>query len=80
MKPVNYTSTLPAEIWKALESYAQKFKVPKNHIIEEALKAYFDRLKKAEYTHSFKRAAGDSEMASLAEEGLQDYLKILDEQ
>lgn len=79
MKPVNYTSTLPAEILNALDAYAKKFKVPKNRIIEEALKAYFERLKKAEYTYSFKMAAKDPEMKALAEEGLGDYLKILDE-
>ncbi len=79
MKPVTFTSTLPPEIWQALEAYAEKFKVPRNRIMEQALRAYFDRLKQAEYIRSFKKAAGDPEMASLAEEGLEDYLKIIDE-
>ena len=48
--------------------------------MEQALKAYFDRLKQAEYTRSFKKAAGDPEMLSMAEEGMEDYLKILDEE
>ena len=80
MKPVNFTSSLPSELWQTLEAYAQKFKVPKNRIMEQALRAYFNRLKQAEYIRSFKKAAADSEMESLAEEGLEDYLKILDEQ
>jgi len=79
MKPITFTSTLPAEVWKSLETYAVKFKVPRNRIMENALLAYFDRLKQAEYTHSFKRAAADREMNLMAEEGLEDYLKILDE-
>ena len=47
--------------------------------MEQALRAYFDRLKQAEYGRSFKKAAGDPEMETMAEEGLEDYLKILDE-
>jgi len=79
MKPVNFTSSLPADLLQILDSYAQKFKVPKNRIMEQALRAYFERLKQAEYVRSFKKAAGDIEMQTLAEEGLDDYLKILDE-
>jgi predicted transcriptional regulator len=79
MKPVTFTSTLPAEIWQALDAYATKFKIPRNRIMEQALRAYFDKLKQAEYKKSFKKAAGDPEMESLAEEGMEEYLKILDE-
>lgn len=80
MKPVTFTSTLPAEVWQVLDNYASKFKVPRNRIMEQALLAYFDRLKQAEYTRSFQKAAGDPELKSMAEEGLEDYLQILDEQ
>jgi hypothetical protein len=79
MKSVNYTSSLPADILDLLDDYSVKFKVPKNRIIEDSLKAYFEKLKRAEYAHSFKRASGDPEMMDLAEEGLEDYLKIIDE-
>jgi len=44
-----------------------------------ALSAYFEKIKKAEYIRSFKAAAGDEEQLLLAEEGLEEYLKILDE-
>lgn len=76
---ITYTSTLPRELSDALEHYAQQFKVPKNRVIENALRAYFDRLKKAEYVRSFQKANLDEEMLSLAEEGLEDYLSALDE-
>lgn len=79
MKPVVFTSTLPADTWQVLEAYARKFNVPRNKILEQALQAYFGRLKQAEYIKSFKKASGDSELESMAEEGLDDYLKILDE-
>jgi len=73
------TTSLPKEIIGLLSEYADKFNIPKNKILEEALTSYFNRLKKAEYVHSFKKAASDEEMKSMAEEGLADYLKILDE-
>lgn len=80
MKSINYTSSLPADLLEMLEQYAVKFKVPKNRIIEKSLKAYFENLKRAEYIRSFKVAAGDSEIIDMAEEGLDEYLKILDQE
>ncbi len=74
-----FTTSLPNELVEMLSQFAERFNVPKNKILEEALKLYFDRLKKAEYMRSFKKAALNEEMQSLAEEGLADYLKILDE-
>ncbi len=79
MKPVNYTSSLPGDLLQTLDAYARQFKIPKNRIVEKALRAYFEKMKNAEYAHSFRIAAGDSEIGNLAEEGLEDYLKILDE-
>ncbi len=78
-KSIVLTTSLPGDMVNMLSRYAEKFNVPKNKILEEALKLYFDRLKKAEYTRSFRRAAADQEMKTFAEEGLADYLKILDE-
>jgi predicted transcriptional regulator len=77
---MNFTSSLPAETLNQLDLYAKKLRMPKNRVIEKALNAYFERLKKAEYELSFKKAAKDEEMLSLAEEGLEDYLKMLTEQ
>jgi hypothetical protein len=78
MKTTTFTSSLPENLLNLLDDYAARFNVPKNRIIEKALNTYFERLKKAEYIHSFRRAAGDEEVISMAEEGLEDYLKILD--
>lgn len=73
------TTSLPEDMVNMLGRYAEKFNVPKNKILEEALKLYFEKLKKAEYVRSFRKAAEDQEMQFLAEEGMADYLKILDE-
>jgi predicted transcriptional regulator len=73
------TTSLPDEMVNMLSRYAEKFNVPKNKILEEALKLYFDKLKKAEYTRSFRKASLDQDMQNLAEDGLAEYLKILDE-
>ena len=76
---VTYTSTLPSDLSEVLDQYAQLLKVPKNRLIEQALRSYFDNVKRAEYIKSFRRANQDEEMQTLANEGLEDYLKMMDE-
>ncbi|MEO8514862.1 MAG: CopG family transcriptional regulator [Ignavibacteria bacterium] len=73
-----FTSSINTKVMKRLRGYSDKYKMPKNKIIEDALLKYFDELKKAEYISSFKRANKDTEMLQMAEEGLEDYLQILD--
>jgi len=75
---MNLTSSLPYELDHQLDHYAKLLSIPKNRLIEKALNDYFDKIKKAEYENSFKKAAGDAEIYSLAEDGLEDYLKMLD--
>ncbi|RLD59669.1 MAG: CopG family transcriptional regulator [Bacteroidetes bacterium] len=75
-----YTSTLPKELFSTLNEYSQKFSLPKNRIIENALNSYFGKIKQAEYIKSFEKANSDIEMKSMAEEGLEDYLNIIDSQ
>lgn len=74
-----YTSTLPSDMLEQLNEYALKLNMPKNQLIERALRNYFDKLKKAEYIRSFQRAAQDEEVIALAEEDLEDYLKMVEE-
>lgn len=76
---ITYTSSLPKDLLEELNRFAEKLHVPKNQLIERSLRAYFQHLRKLEYILSFQRAAGDEEMLSLAEEGLEDYLDQLDE-
>jgi len=73
-----FTSTLPEEILRKLDETAIKRAVPKNKIIERALRIYLDQLTRAEYIQSYKDAAGDSDIFKMAEEGMGDYLKQLE--
>lgn len=77
MKPISFTSSLPSELLQTLEGYAKQFKMPKNRIIELALKSYFEQLKKAEYAHSFRLASSDKDQKLMVEEGMEEYLKII---
>ena len=73
-----FTSTLPDEILKQLSEQAKKLAVPKNKIIERALSIYLDQLNKAEYIKSYRQAAGDADIITMAEEGMEDYLEQLE--
>lgn len=76
---VTFTSTLPEDIFKKLNETSGKLSVPKNKIIVKALRIYLDQLTRAEYVKSYKQAADDHDILSLAEEGMEDYLKQLEE-
>lgn len=75
---ITYTSTLSNDLMDSLNEFAQKLKVPKNQLIEQALSSYLEELKRMEYVRSFKRANQDDEIKAMAEEGMDDYLKMLD--
>jgi hypothetical protein len=75
---MNFTTSIPAELFERLDEYSKLFKMPKSRILENALNSYFEKIKKAEYIRSFRNAAEDRDMSSIAEEGLEDYLKILE--
>ena len=77
---MNITTSLSPEIISKLDDYSKKFKIPKSRLLEQALESYFEKIRKAEYIRSFRMAASDEETLLLAEEGLDDYLKILGEE
>ena len=70
-----FTSTLPDDLLSSLKNTAEKLTIPKNKIIEKALRIYLDQLNRAEYLKSFKQAANDNEIIMMAEEGMKEYLK-----
>jgi predicted transcriptional regulator len=74
-----FTSTLPDELLKKLNEMASKLAMPKNKIIEKALSIYLDQLTRAEYMKSYRQAGQDTEIMQIAEEGMEDYLKQLEE-
>ena len=76
---ITYTSTLPEELLNKLDKAAKRLSVPKNRLIEKALHIYLDQLSRAEYIRSFKQATDDANLLEMAEEGMADYLKQLDQ-
>ncbi len=75
-----FTSTLPDEVLARLNEMAQKLSMPKNRIIEKALRVYLDQLTRAEYIKSFKRAGADKNLLDIAEEGMAEYLKQISDE
>jgi predicted transcriptional regulator len=75
-----FTSTLPDEIIKQLNEMSGKLAIPKNKIIEKALKIYLDQLVRAEYIKSYSTALEDQDILTIAEEGMSDYLKQLEDE
>lgn len=74
-----FTSTLPDELLKKLNEMAIKQAIPKNKIIEKALQIYLDQLTRAEYIKSFKTANQDDNILLMAEEGMEEYLKQIEQ-
>lgn len=73
-----FTSTLPDDLLQKLAEKATALSLPKNRLIENALRLYLEHLEKAEYIKSYKLAADDENVLNIAEEGMQDYLKQLE--
>jgi hypothetical protein len=63
---------------KSLSEKAEALSMPKNKLIERALRLYLEHLDKAEYIKSYKQAA-DKEILSIAEEGMEEYLNQIKE-
>ena len=74
-----FTSTLPDELLSQLAEYAKRLSIPKNKLIEKALRIYLEQLERAEYAKSYKQMSEDTDLMMLAEEGMTDYLKQIEE-
>jgi predicted transcriptional regulator len=70
-----FTSTLPDELLRMLSEKAASLSLPKNKIIENALRLYLEHLEKAEYIRSYRRMREDKDVLSMAEEGMGEYLE-----
>lgn len=73
------TTSLPDELVQRLAEHAKTMGLPKNKLIEKALSLYLDHLQRATYVTSYKAAGKDYDMLSLAEEGMGEYLKQLED-
>ena len=75
-----FTSTLPNDLLQLLAEKAEKLSIPKNQLLEKALRLYLTHLEKAEYIQSYKRASQDADVMLIAEEGMEDYLNQLSQE
>jgi predicted transcriptional regulator len=75
-----FTSSLPDDLLELLANKAKELSVPKNMLIERALRIYLEQLNRASYIKSYKRMAEDADIKQIAEEGMADYLSQLDEE
>ncbi|MFM1810956.1 MAG: CopG family transcriptional regulator [Flavobacteriales bacterium] len=75
-----FTSSLPEDLLQALALKAKELSVPKNTLIERALRIYLEQLNRAAYVKSYKQMAADTDLQLLAEEGMADYFTQLEEE
>ncbi|MCF8408820.1 MAG: ribbon-helix-helix domain-containing protein [Crocinitomicaceae bacterium] len=75
-----FTSSLPDDLLELLANKAKELSVPKNMLIERALRIYLEQLNRASYIKSYKRMAEDADIKQIAEEGMADYLSQLNEE
>lgn len=73
-----FTSTLPDDLLRLLDEKAKGMSLPKNRLIETALRLYLEDLERAEYKRSYSRASKDADIVSIAEEDMADYLRQLE--
>jgi hypothetical protein len=73
-----FTSSLSDQLLEKLTEKSEALQVPKNKLIEIALRLYFEHLERAEYVQSYKQASKDEDLLLMAEEGMTDYLKQLE--
>jgi hypothetical protein len=75
-----FTSSLPDDLLQLLADKAKELSVPKNTLIEKALRIYLEQLNRAAYIKSYKQMAADTDTMLVAEEGMAEYLTQLDEE
>jgi len=72
-----FTSSLPNDLWEKLTALSKKLNIPKNKIIKSALAKYMDEIERQVYIYSYKQLADDPDIVNMAEEGMEDYIRQL---
>ena len=75
-----FTSTLPDDLLEMLNLKAKELHLPKNKLIEKALRIYLDQLNKSAYIKSYKRLSEDEDILKIAEEGMSEYMTDTEEE
>lgn len=68
-----FTSSLPDQMLKRLQDLSVELNVPKNRILERALDRYLQEVERQIFIRSYQAMSGDSELLSLAEDGMEEY-------
>ena len=76
---VTFTSTIPEDLSRQLNEKSRSLSLPKNKLIENALRLYLEYLERAEYIKSYVQAADDADILQMAGEGMNDYLRQLEQ-
>ena len=76
---VTFTSTIPEDLSRQLNEKSRSLSLPKNKLIENALRLYLEYLERAEYIKSYLQTADDADILQMAEEGMNDYLRQLEQ-
>ena len=69
-----FTSSLPDDLLEQLASKAKELSVPKNTLIEKALRIYLEQLNRSAYIKSYQQMADDTDLFLIAEEGMSEYM------
>lgn len=70
-----FTSSLPDDLLIKLAEMAKQLKLPKNRLIENALRIYIDELNRKAYLKSYKKMNEDADILQMAEEGMEAYMR-----
>ncbi len=76
---VTFTSSIPDDLSRQLNEKAKTLLLPKNKLIENALRLYLEYLDRAEYIKSYKKVKDDEDILLMAEEGMENYLRQIEE-
>jgi len=73
MKSITFTNNLSSDLMQWMEKYSSREKLTRRAVLEKALTEFRKSVRRGEYAESFRRAASDSDINNLAEDGLGDY-------
>lgn len=74
-----FTTSLPDEVLQLLDQYSKQLKVPKNKFIETSLRTFFEHIKRTQYIKSYKQMAGDDDVLLMAEDGMEEYYRRIED-
>jgi len=80
LKMISIITSFPNDLIKRLSEQGKQKAMPKNKLIEQALNLYLEHLKRSAYVKSYKSSYQDEDIILMAEEGMADYLKQIEDE